>query len=362
MKNIIRNWPNARWASYFLLGVLFWIVAAASFSGFVGKWGLLDGANRNGIEKMLDGTANKPFVYRQLVPWVANAASGIVPDAVKGAVVEKIKPSETFTRAASANSPEIRFRYIVVYYSSFVAIFLSLFVLRAVVLQVGCGEFEATLAPIAVMLAFPYLQTVGGYFYDSVEILFLSLVFLMALRGNVLALVVLVIPATLNKETFFFFVPALYPILKSYYGARRAAYLVLIFILTSGAVNVLIKQMFSGAAGGAAEFHLFGNLTHYIQPRTYRQLEITYGIIGPHGMSIVTLVAIAIIAYRGWSYCSNEIKQHILVALAINVPLFMTFAAAGELRNLSLVFVGFTILSAYAIARINSNGVIPNNK
>lgn len=359
--NAIRNLLNSRSASYFLLGVFFWIVAAASFSGFMGKWGLRDGADRFGIEKMLDGTANKPFVYRQLVPWIANFSNSAVPDTVKTFMEAKIKPSETFARTTSANTPGIRFRYIIVYYSSFVAILFSLFVLRAVLLTLGCGNLVATLAPTAALLAFPYFQTIGGYYYDSVEILFLSLIFLMALRGNTLILVALIAPATLNKETLIFFLPSLYPILRIHYDKRRAAYLVLLLILISGVVNVIIKQMYSNAPGGVGEFHLLGNLQHYVHPWTYRQFEVTYGIIGPSGMSLVTLAAIAIVAYRGWGYCSSNIKQHILIASAINFPLFALFSATGELRNLSLVFVGFTILSANVITSINCTQNVSSN-
>ena len=38
-----------------------------------------------------------------------------------------------------------------------------------------------------------------------------------------------------------------------------------------------------------------------------------------------------------------------LLAAAINVPLFAVFAAVGELRNLSLMFVGFAILIGKAL-------------
>ncbi|WP_447124450.1 hypothetical protein [Glaciimonas sp. GG7] len=72
MNGAVQAAAHARCMSVLLLFAFFWIVAAASYSGFSGKWGLRDGSPRFGIEAMLDGTAQKPFVYRQLLPLAAN--------------------------------------------------------------------------------------------------------------------------------------------------------------------------------------------------------------------------------------------------------------------------------------------------
>lgn len=188
MCRLPQNLANSRSISLLLLCSFFWIVAAASFSGFVGKWGLRDGSQRFGVEIMLDATAQKPFVYRQLAPLVANFLDRHVPENLKNVLTARIKPEKTFAKTTSVVNPKYHFRYICIYYFSFFALFLSLFILRQILLDFGIGSVTAIVTPTAFVLAFPYLQTVGGYFYDNLELLFASLAFLIASRGMPLLL------------------------------------------------------------------------------------------------------------------------------------------------------------------------------
>jgi len=76
----------SRAASWLLLGIFFWMVAAAGFSGFIGKWGLSGTAGdpaaeeRFGLAIILDSTAHKPFGYRQFAPLIARAAEQLLPE------------------------------------------------------------------------------------------------------------------------------------------------------------------------------------------------------------------------------------------------------------------------------------------
>jgi hypothetical protein len=299
---------------------------------------------------MLDGSAHKPFVYRQLAPMASDLASRVTPDKAKGYLVEKLRPSDTFARATSAGGTDLQFRYLVIYYACFASLFLSLFVLRRIVLDAGGGDTAAIIAPASFILAFPYLQTVGGYFYDSTELLFLSLAFRLATQGKGLLLIALVAPATLNKETFFFFLPALYPLLRRSFSVKAASALIVFALIVAGIVNVLLKLAYIDAPGGAAEFHLLDNIEYYRMFWVYHLWEVTYGVVGPQGMSVVTLAVILIIAVRGWSAAPPAIRQHLAIATAINLPLFFVFCGSGELRNLSLLFVGFVVLLAISVA------------
>ncbi|MGZ3236386.1 MAG: hypothetical protein ACXU8A_03330 [Burkholderiaceae bacterium] len=349
MCNFLQKLASSRLASWLLLCSFFWIVAAASFAGFVGKWGLPDGAQRNGVEVMLDATAYKPFIYRQFAPMTANFLEHHIPERLKNFVRAKVKPENTFTKTKSVVNPEYQFRYICIYYLNFFALFLSLFVLRRILLDFGIGSVAAIVAPISFLLAFPYLQTIGGYFYDSLELFFISIAVLIATRGNIFLLIALALPATLNKETFFFVLPTLYPLLRHKLSPKMALTTIGLAILVSGIVNVLLKMAFIDAPGGAAEFHFFHNIRVYLMPWAYRQFEDTYGIVGPSGTFFGTIAVVAIIAFRSWPNCPKIVRQHLFIAAAINLPLFLLFCIDGELRNLSLLFVGFVILIGVTI-------------
>ena len=348
-----------------LLAALFWVVAAASFSGFVGKWALRDNAlleppKRFPIEAILDGTAYRPFVYRQLVPLLADNADRAVTPAIRNrlrdacmristTIVPTLHPESTFARVRADQEPRYHFRYLVVFYTVFFSLFLSLFVLRRSCMLCGVEALPATLAAAAFLLALPYLETVGGYYYDSVELLLCGLAFIAAVRGRVIWLVAIAAVATLNKETFFFLLPSLYPLLRLRLSKRASGLTTGGAILVSGAINLALKAHFAGNPGVATENHLWTNLAAYARLRTYGRVEATYGVIGPGGVSLLTMVIVAAVLVLGWKHCGTRLRQHVLVAAAINIALFVAFCEVGELRNFSLLYVGFVVLMGYVI-------------
>jgi hypothetical protein len=337
------------WASRVLLFALFWMAAAAGISGGLQKHGLPDGARGGGIEAMLDASAKKPYVYRQLAPLVANALDQLVPSSLKEAIGNAAAPDAIYVRVRSAAKPEFRFRYVCVYYLGFLTLLGSLFLLRRILLDYGVAELPALAAPAIFAFAFPYVQTVGGYYYDAIELFFTAAAFLAAMRSRVAVLLAVALFATLNKEAFFFFVPALYPLLRNRLGNRRALLACAAALLVAGLVNAAMKIAFFHAPGVAAEFKLFRNILEYLNPLTYLQLENTYGIVGPHGAFAGTLLVIALVVVRGWRDAAPEVRQHVLIGAGVNLPLFVLFCAPGELRNLSLMFVGFVVLSGHAL-------------
>jgi hypothetical protein len=337
--------------SMLLLGVLYWIVAGASFSGYVAKWGLRDASQTASIGQILDGTAHQPFVYRQLAPMLSGLALQAAPEGVQGLLLAKIKPEESFARIRPPDDPRQRFRVLVVYGLAFAALIGALFVLRRIALDSGLDPLPASIAPVALVLALPYFQTIGGYFYDSIELLFLSAAYLAALRGKVFVLLALALPATLNKETFLFFVPTLYPLLRVRLAPLRAGVVALATLLLAGAVNVWLKWIYADVPGGVAEFHLLGNLGRYLDPATYLGLEITYGVPGPSGAFVGTLAVLALVVARGWPASPPALRRHLLLAATINLPLLLVFSATGELRNLSFLYVGLALLVARAMDR-----------
>jgi hypothetical protein len=87
-------------------------------------------------------------------------------------------------------------------------------------------------------------------------------------------------------------------------------------------------------------------------PWTYMRIEWTYGLPSPEGANLVTLAFIFIIVVRGISQIAPAMKSHLLIAISINFPLFLVFCQTGELRNLSMMFVGFVVLMAGALKTV----------
>jgi hypothetical protein len=343
LKDLLQKFAQSRAATFILYFVIFWTVAAASHWGFFTKWGLRDASPKYSVVMMLDGTAHRPFVYRQLAPVIANSLDLHVPSDWK-ASVEKLA-----SHLSHRSTPEYRFRYVVIYYLSFFSLLVSLFLLRRILIVWGLDENIALIAPIVFALAIPYLQTKGGYFYDSIELLFLSAGFLLASEGRVAGLVALTLPATINKESYFFFLATLYPLLRHASNRRDASIGTAMAMIASLGVGLVVKYLLRDTPGGIVEFRLFQSLEEFAKLGTYFQRETTYGIIGPGGLFVGTLLFFAVVVMRGWPRCHPAIKQHIAIGAVVTLPLVLLFTFPGELRNMSILSIGFVMLLGYAL-------------
>lgn len=355
LTKIIQLIANSKVTSWFLLAGFFFIIAAASHSGFMIKHGLRDGDVRNSAIKMMDGKANRPFVYRQLVPIIANSVQDFI-DHTDMAFLSKLKiklnatndQNKYYANALSAKTKGYEYGYCVIYFTNFLALLATLFMLRALLIRFNFSQCESILAPSAFIIAFPYLQTVGGYFYDSVELAFFSGALLLAFQGRLLVLVLLTILATFNKESFLFFIPTLYPILREKYTIKKTLLFSGIAMLIAGLIKLYLKVKYELNTGGEFEFYLFKNIKNYLTPSTYFELEPTYGLLGPGGFSVIFVAITAIIVIRAIDYVPLIWKKHMQIAMIINIPLFLAFCWVGELRNLSMLYVGFVFFIAAA--------------
>jgi len=348
---------ESRWISLLLLAVTYHLVASAAHLGFMSKWALRDGEPFFGFEVVIEGEAYRPFAYRLLAPELARLAAELVPSGVQGSLLARFDLREHFGAVVSAShAGGHAFEYLVLYLLSYLGLLASAFLLRAVLLEVGFGRQRAALAPGLFVLAFPYIETIGGYYYDSLEVAFLAGGVLFALRGSWLLLLLMTVPATLNKEAFLLFVPTLYPLLRQQLPVRRSALVVAGAGALALATNLVVKQGLSHLPGSPMQLQLGEHLAALLDPATYTCLEVTYGLPGPEGFSPISLLVIGLVVVRGWGELSLPVRRHLLLAACINVPLFLAFCYPGELRNLSLLHVAFVGLLAGSLPASSGRG------
>ena len=184
----------------------------------------------------------------------------------------------------------------------------------------------------------------GGYFYDYPEILFMAGALWLVTSGSFWPLVPLTALATVNKEAFLFFVPALYPFIRVRASRIEAITQVGILLLTAGATYLVIRNAYLANPGWAAQNHSPEALAYYLNPMNLLRRETTYGLRVFQAYSFVTLGLVGLVAFRGWRGQSAAVRDHIRLAAAINVPLFLLLCFPGEVRNLSLLYMGFLFL------------------
>lgn len=341
-----------------LLAVIYFITASASYSGYFSKWQFVDGNPRLSVPVMLDGTASRPFVYRQLLPAVANGIERALPGGVKGRINALLfddnprhHPITTvYPNARDALNPRYALRYYLIYGMSFVALFLAMFALRAVCIDMQGDTIAATLAPVAFAMILPLTMTQGGFFYDMPELLFMALVIWLAARGRVYWLFAVVAFATINKESFLFFVITLFPFLRTRFSLNRTIAIEGALLGVAAVVNAAIKFKYAHNNGGMVEIWLMDNLRFFARPSSYLRFEYNYGILMTMGFNLFNIALVAVLAKAAWSRLTPPVRQHLKIACAINVPLFLAFCYHDELRNLSMLNVGFVLILCANIA------------
>jgi len=336
----------------FAYAMVLLLVSAASFNGFYDKWSFRDEPLRFSAERMMDGTADRPFVYRQMNPWIARTVSDATPEAVKAFVQAKARYGETRSDLGPDiiihEPPDAFWRYTVLYFLTFAEWFAAVAMLATLCARYT-GLAAGTAAASIFALLFPLLLSQGGYFYDFPEILCLSAAAYCAARGWVLPLAVVALIATTNKETMVFFLPTLLPFLAARIGGVRAlATLGGLSVLAAG-VYLVIRNHYAANPGVPAEFHMWENVRFYLNPLNLVAMEETYGLPLYRAYSLAGVALLLIVGWAGWRGAPKIVRGHVTLALIVNLPLFFVFAYRAEMRNLSLTFVGWTLLAAFAI-------------
>jgi hypothetical protein len=335
---------------------LFFVAASASFNGFYAKWhfresGVIAGGNaampreNYGLAEMLDGTAARPFVHRQLVPEIANWLDIAVPERIKNACRRTL--DKWGLNSPLVNSPEYSFRYFVVYVVTFLFAWLSVFAMHLVCRGLKAPSVACVFAPILMILLVPYFLSGGGYYYDYSELAFLALAVWMALKFDWWWLLPLVALATWNKESFLFISLTLYPILRLRHSSASSLVGVGLLALTCAAVYCAILSHFSQNPGGMVAIRLHDQLKFLSDPiPLITGRDRTYGIPTFRAFSLVPLALIVWTCVRGWRWLPMEIQRHAQIAAAINIPLFLVFSAPGEIRDFSMLYIVFMLLLA----------------
>lgn len=334
-----------------MLFFLIIVITAASFSGFFSKWSFRDDATAFGIEAMIDGSAKRPFVYRQLLPTISKEIVKVLPQKAKDKLsnnLNKRKPVESvYARAQVPQKYVIEYYLMIILcYSCFVA---AIWNLRKILVEVWNDKIAGTLSAFLFTLIFPFLETLGGYFYDFPELLFFTLAIKYAMHKKWLGLLIIAPIATFNKEAFFFFLPTLYPFYRQYWNNKRSLAFWGITILLSGFTYLFVKQIYAGNPGGMVEIHFMQHIVELFKLSSYFVTSTTYGLPLGAQMFFLHIIFVVWIIKSTWKYLPDVWKMHAKIAVVINTPLFWLFCAPGELRNLSFLYMPFCVMLTYYI-------------
>jgi len=347
-----------RAAHFAVLFVFLLLVSAAAHHGFFTKWSLRDNEAYYGpmpfsAAQMLDGTAHRPYVYRQLLPLMADGVYDAMPDGLQESARLKLQNRDGTPwrlNTPESRDPEFAVRYYILYYLSFAFTFLAAFALFRLTAALSGDAGSALAATAVVLLLVPLFQSWGGFYYDFSEIFFMSATALCALKRWRIAFVALALLGVVNKESFIAFTLCLAPFLIQRATWRKDALLLLAVVAVEAGIHLIVRNAFAENASGGSFFWLWENLKHFVDWRSYVAIEATYGLFFPHPMGLFWVAFFALTAYAAWSHFSREVRWFILATVAINVPLFLVFCHPGEARNLSMLYLPIALAVAAVFA------------
>jgi hypothetical protein len=324
--------------------------------------------------KMLDGSAERPYVYRQLVPIIANYAASLVPPEEQPTFVEQhldkyhlkqfyFGKNKDFRKydgiPVDEWSPGYAIKYHVAYFILFLSLLGTLYCLRALTSIVIPNENPlAPFIPVLFILLIPLTFVSGNYYYDSVELLFLSLLLLTAIKGYYAWWLLLLPMAVLNKESNIL-VPFLYAaIIIGNSSKWRNRIFIAIGMAVSLGVYFFIKSKYSQNLGGTVIWQLRDNIDYWLTPKSYLLWHDFYApmIPFPRGLNIILLVVLAKLLFWRWGEKPLFTKRLFVLAALINLPLFILFSWHDEIRNLSFLFLPVYLLSVHTLLKPESVG------
>ena len=329
-------------------------VSAAGFCGFFVKWAFCDEDPEFGFTVMIENTAKRPFIHRQLLPTVAKSVVEVLPEETKEKLSARLNEKKDIEkRFAQAKIPE---KYVIEYYLMFIMCYLSFFaaiwILKGLLSEVLQDKVAGTLGAILFALIFPHFEIMGGYYYDILELLFMFLAAKFALRGNFIALLILAPIATLNKESFFFFLMTLYPLTQKNFAVKNSAAITLGSVFLAGLAYLYVREMFANNTGDMADIRVIEHIVDFFDIGLYFLTDSIYGVPFGSRMFFFHIVYVVFIIKSSWKNLSTEWKNHAKFAAVINGVLYFLFVLPGELRDLSMLYISFIILTSYFIRDI----------
>jgi hypothetical protein len=352
--------------------ILFFAAAAASFHGFYSKWhfretGTSQFIPRISFEAMVDGTADRPFVYRQLVPmlvnWIDAGVSAQTKEAIYAARSSNGIPvlNYVFDSPITGDRAHL-FRYTVAYIIVAVFACIAVWAMYLAAKATGQPPVSAALAAVSLILFMPYFLTVGGYLYDYPELAFFAFSVWMSIKFDWWWIIPVAVLGTLNKESFLFFIPALYPFLLVRSSRRNALIGTGVLGLISAFVYGLIRSRFQHNPGATVEIHLMSQIKSILFPTNWFLFDVTYGEIVFRGINLFTIALVGGAFWTGWRFLSPMVRRHTQIAALINIPLFLFFGFPGEIRGLSLLYISFLIVLAASITNWMPEGTGSNSR
>jgi hypothetical protein len=328
-----------------LLLLVYVLVCSFVLDAFMARWGFRGDDPRYGLNALVERTATRPYVYRLLSPLLVETGVELVPERWVHAHQDWLlrdSPLLEYRKPGESWSLEKSLRWHVAYAYLFATLFGALLALRGLTARFLPGEpLLRDYAPALAVLFLPLTFQLGGYLYDFAELLFLALLLALAQARRWTAFTAVFALAVLNKESDL--LALLYPIAFTWRDRPRREVLsrAALHALVGGAIVIGLRFVYHDRGGSPTEWWLPQNVLFWLDPRSYLATfsPIAPLIRLPQPSNVVLLLLAAVGVLWHWQEKPRGLRDVLIAATAVTLPLLLAFGYTNEVRSLSLVVV-----------------------
>jgi len=340
-----------------LLAIVYSMLVTASVHVFMDKEASFEdyGVQAYAFERLLDRTAERPFVYRALMPLLVNRIDGWLPQSVQERYQGAAKALVgRYGRIVTPGfwTAELERKYLITFVLMIGFGLLALFALRdltgAVFPQAPLLR-EAGPTWFGILLPLSFMN--GGLMYDFSELFFLFLSATLTWRRRYLLLAPVLALAVFNKETNALLVVLLFVLVWHREERSRAIGIGIAMTAIAGAVLFGLRLYYAESPGSTMYNHIAENLEFWRQPSSWWAWMTVYTplIPFPRGLNLLLIVPLAILILHGLRERPPEIRDFLLVSALVTLPLFFLFCWRDETRNLSLMYPAIYLNVCHAL-------------
>lgn len=214
------------------------------------------------LSGVLNGTADRPFVYRALIPGLANLVSPILSKPLAVSIMQKLYPpyqSDFLGKDLFTYAPELVIISLIMYLS-----LVGLpFVIKRLMQDIGyTTPFFTWAIPISVLFSVYFFVGEAHHYYDYPQMFLFTLALLFLKEKRWTAYIITLLIAGINKETAVFLIPIFCGMY--FFSLQRRQFWILFSLQLAAYLlpRAIILFIFRSNPGGAVIWHYSDHLKY----------------------------------------------------------------------------------------------------
>jgi hypothetical protein len=355
--------------------IVYYAVAGQALTSYMQDFAFAGDDPDLGLEALVRGTAEQPYVYRRLAPDIVHALSAFAARTLPERVQIKMERQSHVKRLAFPGDTSRQFRFPgdtiptwarppeswnrqkaldfhAAYAFEFVCFFLTLWVARAFTRSLFPeAPLFADVAPVVMLILRMYSQP--WMMYDASETLLVFASALCITRMRIWAHLPIFMLAVFNKESNVLLAPVALVALYGFVPRRRWVAAGVAHLVIGGAMLAWVYHAYAHNPGGHVQNHLTENIAFWSNARNYFRFEDVFApaIRSPVGANPLLMIPALALVAAGWAPSPSIIRRMFVTSLGLAAPLLLLFGAGDEFRNLSLAYAAFYAMCCFGIRR-----------